>query len=534
MERLREHLGIERWLLTGGSWGSTLILAYAERHPERVSEIVIVVGDHDAGGPRSTGCTAGSRASSPRSGSASAPGCPRPTATAISSPATRASWSTPTRRCARAPRRTGRRGRTRSISLEPEGRPNAYSDRRARRPARLRPHLHALLRARRVARGGRAAARRGAAAGIPGVLIHGRLDMGGPLRTAWELAQAWPDAELVAVERLGPHRQRGDARPHARRVRPLRRALSGARRRSRSGDALRLGRHEDPQRDVDGRGEDHRDADGDDAPDEAVDAVAAGEGGADAGDHAAVAGARRGRAGRTRRGRRRARRRSYGRRQWWGRYRRTWGSAPWRVLGVCSYDRARAGPRSMWAPGERGACLPEAARPETCRAGAGASTTDAWRAAAAAILARRWRPSRPARHLLRAQDLIDARYREPLDVAALARAAHLSPAHFSREFRRTFGETPHRYLLTRRLERAASLLRSDRPLRRRHLPDRRAHQRRLVHDELRAHVRDVADRLPRGPSRRPSSRAPLPTCVLRAYARPGSSSFGEDRRADPN
>src|SRR5438552_2806439 len=52
-----------------------------------------------------------------------------------------------------------------------------------------------------------------------------------------------------------------------------------------------------------------------------------------------------------------------------------------------------------------------------------------------------------------------SRYREPLDVPALARAAHLSPAHFSREFRRAFGETPHKYLLTRRLERAAALLR---------------------------------------------------------------------------
>jgi proline iminopeptidase len=41
MERLREHLGIDRWLLHGGSWGSTLILAYAQAHPERVSEIVI-------------------------------------------------------------------------------------------------------------------------------------------------------------------------------------------------------------------------------------------------------------------------------------------------------------------------------------------------------------------------------------------------------------------------------------------------------------------------------------------------------------
>jgi AraC-like DNA-binding protein len=65
----------------------------------------------------------------------------------------------------------------------------------------------------------------------------------------------------------------------------------------------------------------------------------------------------------------------------------------------------------------------------------------------------------PARHLLRAKDLIDARYRDPLDVPALARAAHLSTAHFSRTFRKAFGETPHQYLLTRRLERAAALLR---------------------------------------------------------------------------
>ena len=66
----------------------------------------------------------------------------------------------------------------------------------------------------------------------------------------------------------------------------------------------------------------------------------------------------------------------------------------------------------------------------------------------------------PARHLLRAKDLADARYREPLDVKALARAARLSPAHFSREFRREFGESPHQYLLNRRLERAAALLRT--------------------------------------------------------------------------
>jgi AraC-like DNA-binding protein len=67
--------------------------------------------------------------------------------------------------------------------------------------------------------------------------------------------------------------------------------------------------------------------------------------------------------------------------------------------------------------------------------------------------------SPPARHLLRAKDLADSRYFEAVDVAAMARAAGLSRAHFSREFRRTFGVSPHAYLLTRRLERAAAMLR---------------------------------------------------------------------------
>src|SRR5246127_2915238 len=66
----------------------------------------------------------------------------------------------------------------------------------------------------------------------------------------------------------------------------------------------------------------------------------------------------------------------------------------------------------------------------------------------------------PARHLLRAKDLADARYADPLGVDDLAAAAGLSRAHFSREFRRAFGESPHAYLLTRRLERAAALLRT--------------------------------------------------------------------------
>jgi AraC-like DNA-binding protein len=70
-----------------------------------------------------------------------------------------------------------------------------------------------------------------------------------------------------------------------------------------------------------------------------------------------------------------------------------------------------------------------------------------------------------ARHLLRARDLADARYGEAIGVEDMARAAGLSRAHFSREFRRAFGESPHGYLLTRRLERAAALLRTtDHPI----------------------------------------------------------------------
>ena len=69
-------------------------------------------------------------------------------------------------------------------------------------------------------------------------------------------------------------------------------------------------------------------------------------------------------------------------------------------------------------------------------------------------------PVPPARPRLRAKDLADASFTEPLAVDDMARAAGLSRAHFTAEFRRAFGETPYAYLLTRRLERAATLLRT--------------------------------------------------------------------------
>jgi AraC-like DNA-binding protein len=136
------------------------------------------------------------------------------------------------------------------------------------------------------------------------------------------------------------------------------------------------------------------------------------------------------------------------------------------------------------------------------------------------------------RHLLRAKDLVDARYREPLDVAALARAAHLSPAHFSREFRRAFGETPHQYLLTRRLERAAALLRNtDRSVADICVTVGLRSVGSFTTSFGRAYgVSPTAYRAAHPPAGRVVQ---IPTCVLQAYARPHSSSFREDRSAAP-
>jgi AraC-like DNA-binding protein len=125
----------------------------------------------------------------------------------------------------------------------------------------------------------------------------------------------------------------------------------------------------------------------------------------------------------------------------------------------------------------------------------------------------------PARHLLRARDLIDARYAEPLDVDALARAAHASPAHFSRQFKRAFGETPHQYLLTRRLERAAALLRgTDHSVARICAEVGLASLGSFTTSFKRSYGVTPAAYRAQHPS--PARVAPVPTCKLMAWTRP--------------
>jgi proline iminopeptidase len=202
MERLREHLGIERWLLEGGSWGSTLILAYAQRHPRRVDGIVIAgvtmtrrsdldwlyrgVGrffpeqwEHFLAGVPGT-----ARDGDLLGAYARLMGHPDP---AVREQAA-ADW------CA---------WEDAVLSGETKSATNPYGGRAPlARLAFVRICSHYFAHGAWLEEGAllRDA---GQLAGIQGVLIHGRLDFSSPLQAAWELARAWPDADLVVVEEAG-------------------------------------------------------------------------------------------------------------------------------------------------------------------------------------------------------------------------------------------------------------------------------------------------------------------------------------------
>lgn len=123
------------------------------------------------------------------------------------------------------------------------------------------------------------------------------------------------------------------------------------------------------------------------------------------------------------------------------------------------------------------------------------------------------------RRLLRSRDAMDRDFAKPLDVPGLARIAFMSPAHFSRRFRETFGETPHRYLQRRRIERACAMLRDG---------DRTVTEIALAvgFDSLGTFSRTFTSIIGRSPSRFREASQPLrvPVCFVKTWTRP--SSFG--------
>jgi proline iminopeptidase len=201
MEQLRQHLGIDQWALFGGSWGSTLGLAYAERHPHRVTAMVLV------------GVTTTRRAEIDWLYRGVAPLVPAQWARfrAGVPPAEREGDRVAAYyRLLRAPDPAMHRRAAKDwcaweaalVSVAPEATPE---------PRRLQPawqlafarivphdfHHHAWLEDGMLLR------HASVLAPIPGILIHGRLDLSSPLATAWELAQAWPKSELVIVQGAG-------------------------------------------------------------------------------------------------------------------------------------------------------------------------------------------------------------------------------------------------------------------------------------------------------------------------------------------
>jgi proline iminopeptidase len=202
MERLREHLGVDRWLLYGGSWGSTLMLAYAETHPTRVSEMVIC------------GVTMTRRSEIdwlyfgvgryfPEQRQRFREGVPeaKSDGEVLVAYSRRMSDPDPAVRAKAAHDWTAWEDTV--ISMEVNGTPNAYSD---------RPPLALLAFVRICAHYFSNAAwleegillrEADKLAGIPGVLLHGRFDLGSPLENAWDLARRWPDARLVVVDDSG-------------------------------------------------------------------------------------------------------------------------------------------------------------------------------------------------------------------------------------------------------------------------------------------------------------------------------------------
>lgn len=200
IEALREHLGIDRWLVLGGSWGSTLALAYAERFPHRVTELVLFSVTTTTA-QEIEWITGGVGIFFPeayarfREGAGSTAGITIVQAyhRLLMDPDPSIHEKAASNWCA---------WEAAIVAMSSEDEPNPRYLNPAFRLgfARLVTHYwghHAWL------DGGVLLREAGLLANIPGILIHGRLDIGSPLVTAWKLHRAWPGSTLVPIDRAG-------------------------------------------------------------------------------------------------------------------------------------------------------------------------------------------------------------------------------------------------------------------------------------------------------------------------------------------
>jgi len=202
MEALRRHLGIERWLLYGGSWASTLILAYAQRHPERVLGIVLI-GVTMTRPQEVDWLYRGLQLVRPVEWQRFRDGVPAEHRDGNLVEAYRQLLEHPDAAVRERAAQDWCAWEDAAIAHETQGKPGQYTAKiDADRMAFVRICTHYFARAAWLDDGQllRDAHR---LKGIPGVLIHGRLDLSAPVRTAWELAQAWPDADLRIIEDSG-------------------------------------------------------------------------------------------------------------------------------------------------------------------------------------------------------------------------------------------------------------------------------------------------------------------------------------------
>jgi proline iminopeptidase len=201
IELLRHHLGIDRWLVFGGSWGATLSLAYAERNPKLVTEIVLV-GVTSTRRSEIDWLYRGVAPLFPEEWERFRAGVPAAERDGNLTEAYGRLLEDPDPAVRAKAAQDWCNWELALISPDPDYRPSPRWSSPRWRLAFARIVTHYFRHAAWLEEGV-LLKEAGSLAGIPGVLVHGRLDLGAPLVTAWELARAWPDAELVVIDGAG-------------------------------------------------------------------------------------------------------------------------------------------------------------------------------------------------------------------------------------------------------------------------------------------------------------------------------------------